>query len=194
MKTASVVAVALLALGFGVFMLRTARQPHFLGFTPPNVRLPEVTLMDDRGAAFTFSQLYPKAYALFFGYTHCQDTCPMTLAKLERARISLTPERRRATTIVFVTVDPSRDTPARLHQYLALFGPGLVGVTGTRRALKTLYTALGVWSVRIGKGPNYDMGHTTTVFFVDPSGHIRTIHDWQDARGDLLHDFNELTT
>jgi protein SCO1 len=187
-------ACALLALGFGLFIIRAAGQPHFLGAVPPNLRLPEVTLIDDRGEAFTFSQLHAKAYALFFGYTHCQDTCPMTLAKLERARMSLAPERRRATTIVLVTVDPSRDTPARLHRYMALFGPRLVGLTGTRQALKTLYAALGVWSVRIGKGPSYEMGHTATVFFVDPWGRIRTIHDWQDAPLDLLHDFSELTT
>ena len=196
MKTAAAVALAcaLLAVGLGLFIVRMAHQPHFLGSTPPNVRLPEVTLIDDRGAPFMFSQLHATAYALFFGYTYCQDTCPMTLAKLERARMGLAPEQRHATTIVFVTVDPSRDTPARLHQYTALFGPGLVGLTGTRQALKTLYAALGVWSVRIGKGSNYEMGHTATVFFVDPLGHIRTVHDWQDAPRDLLHDFNELTT
>ncbi len=195
MKTASAVALAcaLLGLGFGLFIIRTTHQPHFLGSVPPSVRLPEVVLVDDRGAAFTFSRLHAKAYALVFGYTHCRDTCPMTLAKLERARTSLAPEKLNATTIVFVTVDPSRDTPARLHQYMALFGPGLVGVTGTRQALKTLYTALGVWSARVGEESNYEMGHTTTVFFVDRWGRIQTIHDWQDAPRDLLHDLNELT-
>ncbi|MGC2634137.1 MAG: SCO family protein [Candidatus Cybelea sp.] len=92
-----------------------------------------------------------------------------------------------------VTVDPARDTPARLHEYIARFGSGLVGVTGTRESLKTLFRSLGIWSVRIGKGPNYEMGHTASVFFVDPSGRIRTIHDWQDAPRDLAHDFMELT-
>jgi protein SCO1 len=196
MKKAVVIALAcvLLPLGVGALIIRAAPQHHFWGSTPPNVSLPEVTLIDDRGAPFTFSQLRAKAYALVFGYTNCRDTCPMTLAKLERARTSLARGKRPATTIVFVTVDPSRDTPARLHHYVALFGPGLVGVTGTRQALKTLYAALGVWSEKIGKEPNYEMGHTTTVFFVDPLGRIRTIHDWQDALRDLLHDFNELTT
>lgn len=195
MKTAATVALvcALLALGLGLFIVRTAHQPHFLGSTPPNVRLPEVTLIDDRGAPFMFSRLHATAYALFFGYTYCQDTCPMTLAKLERARMGLAPEQRHATTIVFVTVDPSRDTPARLHQYMALFGPGLVGLTGTPQALKALYAALGVWSVRIGKGSNFEMGHAATVFFVDPWGRIRTIHDSQDSERDLAYDFGELT-
>ncbi|MGB8910368.1 MAG: SCO family protein [Candidatus Cybelea sp.] len=196
MKTAFAVALAcaLLAFGLGLFVIRMALQPHFLGSTPPNVRLPEVTLIDDGGAPFKFSQLHATAYALFFGYTHCQDTCPLTLAKLERARTSLTPEKRRATTIFFVTVDPTRDTPARLHRYMALFGPGLVGLTGGRQALKTLYAALGVGSARIGKGQNYEMGHTDAVFFVDPSGRIRTVHDWHDAQQDLTHDFTELAT
>lgn len=194
MKTVFAVALtcALLAFGFGLYIMGTARQPHFLGSAPPNVRLPEVTLIDDGGAPFKFSQLHAAAYTLFFGFTHCQDTCPLTLAKLERARMSLAPEQRRATTIVFVTVDPSRDTPARLHRYMALFGPELVGLTGTRQALKTLYAALGVWSARIGKGQNYEMGHTDAVFFVDPLGRIRTVHDWHDAQQDLTHDLTEL--
>ena len=196
MKTVSAVALAcaLLALGFGLLIVRTAHQQHFLGSAPPNIRLPDVSLIGDRGNAFTFAQLHGTAYALFFGYTHCQDTCPVALAKLERARMSLPPEKRDATTIVFVTVDPSRDTPAQLHRYMAMFGPQLVGVTGTRQSLKTLYTALGIWSARIGKGPNYEMGHTASVFFVDPSGRIRTIYDWQDAPQDFARDFMELTT
>lgn len=192
--SAVALACALVALGFGLLTVRTPHQPNFLGPAPPNLELPEVALTDDRGAEFKFSQLHGTAYALSFGYTHCRDTCPMTLAKLERARMSLPPEKRLETTIVFVTVDPSRDTPVVLHRYMALFGPGLVGVTGTRPALKALYAALGVWSARIGAGTHYEMGHTASVFFVDPSGRVRTIDDGQDAPRDLLHDFNELTT
>jgi protein SCO1 len=186
------VLAGVLVVGLGAFAIEMVRQPHFAGSAPPSVRLPDVRLVDDRGQAFTFGQLRGTAYALFFGYTHCPDTCPITLAKLERARTSLAPEEQRATTVVFVTVDPSRDTPARLHRWLALFGPGLVGVTGAREGLRTLYAALHVWAVRIGKGPNYEMGHTSTIFFVDRLGNIRTIHDWQDAPQDLAHDFKEL--
>lgn len=192
-RWAVVLACVILALGLALLVIRTQRQPHFMGSAPLNVGLPDVALIDDRGERFTFSDLHARAYALVFGYTHCTDTCPMTLAKLERARTSLAPEERRNTTIVFVTGDPARDTPARLHEYIARFGPGLVGVTGTRQSLKALSRALGIWSVRIGKGPNYEMGHTASVFFVDPSGRIRTIHDWQDAPRDLAHDFIELT-
>ncbi|MGA8797369.1 MAG: SCO family protein [Candidatus Cybelea sp.] len=192
-RLAVVLACVILALGLALLATRTQRRPHFLGFAPPNVGLPDVALVDDRGRRFAFSELQTRAYALVFGYTHCTDTCPMTLAKLERARMSLAPEERRNTTIVFVTVDPARDTPARLHEYIARFGSGLVGVTGTRQPLKTLFRSLGIWSVRIGKGPNYEMGHTASVFFVDPSGRIGTIHDWQDAPQDLAHDFMQLT-
>ena len=189
-----VLSCVILVLGLALLAIRMQRQLHFVGSAPLNLRLPDVALIDDRGERFTFSDLHARAFALVFGYTHCSDTCPMTLAKLERARTSLAPEQRRNMTIVFVTVDPTRDTPARLHEYIARFGPGLVGVTGTRQSLKTLSRALGIWSVRIGKGPNYEMGHTASVFFVDRSGRIRTIHDWQDAPRDLAHDFTELTT
>ncbi len=192
-RLAVVLACVILALGLALLVIRTQRRPHFVGFAPPNVGLPDVALTDDRGERFRFSELNTKGYALVFGFTHCADTCPMTLAKLERVRMSLAPGERRNTAIVFVTVDPARDTPARLHEYIARFGSGLVGVTGTRQSLKTLSSALGIWSVRIGKAPNYEMGHTASVFFVDRSGRIRTIQGWQDAPRDFAHDFMELT-
>jgi protein SCO1 len=192
MRVAVAFAGVLVLFGLVALAVRTALQPRLVGSAAPNLRLPDVPLVDDRNRPFTFAELRGTAYALFFGYTHCPDTCPITLAKLERARLSLPTEKQRATAIVFVTVDPSRDTPPRLHRYVTSFGPGLIGVTGTSHALQTLDAALDVWSVRIGKGPNYQMGHTDAVFFVDPSERIRTVHDWHDSQRDLVNDFNEL--
>jgi protein SCO1 len=186
------VAGVLVLLALGALATKAVLRPQLTGLAAPNVRLPDVLLIDDRGRPFTFAELRGTAYALFFGYTHCSDTCPVTLAKLERARLGLAVQQQRATAIVFVTVDPSRDTPARLHRYLTAFGPGLVGVTGTPQALKALGAALDVWSAQLGKGPKYQMGHTDAVFFVDPSGRVRTIHDWHDAQRDLTHDFSVL--
>lgn len=191
---ATVFASALACLGALAVTSCALRESHFTGSNPPRVSLPDVVLVDDRGDGFTFDRLKGSAFALFFGFTHCPDTCPTTLAKLERSRMALPQAERDRTRIVFVTVDPPRDTPAALHRYVTMFGPGLIGVTGTPQALKTLYGALGIWSVRIGKGPNYDMGHTSTVFFFDPQGNVRTLHDWQDSPADLTHDFKELTT
>ncbi len=181
--------VALVALGVPA----CTSDKHFEGSRPPNVTLPDVALVDDSGQPFAFSTLHGKGYALFFGYTHCPDTCPATLAKLERARVALPQTQRRKTTIVFVTVDPARDSPRQLHRYMALFGPGLIGVTGSPQALKMLYDRLGVWSVRLGRGPNYEMGHTSTIFFVDVDGRPRALHDLQDPVASLSHDFRELT-
>jgi protein SCO1 len=179
--------------GVGALAIKIVGQQQFSGASPANIRLPDIQLVDDRNDPFTFGRLRGTAYALFFGYTHCPDTCPITLAKIERARLSLPPQNQQATTIVFVTVDPSRDTPAELHRYRALFGAGLVGVTGTQQALHALYSTLHVWSVRIGKGPNYEMAHTSTIFFVDRGGNVRAIRDWQDGPQALARDFKELT-
>ena len=151
--------------------------------------IPGVALVDDRGKPFSLAQTAGTPYALFFGYTHCPDVCPTTLAKLARAKASVSASASR---IVFVTVDPSRDTPPVLHRYVALFGRGIIGVTGQPASLKTLYNALGIWSVRIGNGPNYEMGHTSTVFFVDGFGRVRSLRDWADPQTAFVDAFKEI--
>lgn len=159
---------------------------------PFTKEIPNVALVDDRGASFSFAQLRGTPYALFFGYTHCPDTCPITLAKLERAKASLPGNGSGKSRIVFVTVDPPRDTPRVLHRYVAQFGSGVIGVTGRPASLRQLYKALGIWSVRIGHGPNYEMGHTATIFFVDGSGRIRSLHDWAETPAEFAIAFEEM--
>lgn len=165
---------------------------HFSGQPAGSLKVPNVELVADDGRPFRFSELRGTAYMLFFGFTHCLDTCPLTLAKLERARESLPADEKRSAVVVFATVDPGRDKPAHLHAYLHRFGPGMVGVTGTNVALKTLDRGLGVWAQRLSNGPNYDMSHTTTIYFVDAGGSIRTLHDSQDSQRELNSDLAEL--
>jgi protein SCO1/2 len=181
------VAVVILGVGVAVYLF----LPHETGLAAKH--LPDVTLTDDRARPFTFAQLHGTEYALFFGYTHCPDTCPATLAKLERAREALDAAKRDTTAIVFVTVDPERDTPAVLHRYVGLFGSGVVGVTGSPAALNDVERSLGVWAARIGRGKEYEMGHTSTVFFIDGGGHIRSLHDYTDAPTALQQAFEELS-
>lgn len=166
-------------------------QPHASGIG--SLRLPDASLTDDGGKPFTFSQLRGTPYALFFGYTHCPDTCPTTLAKLEHARQELSAQTRDTTKIVFVTVDPQRDTPATMHRYVSLFGTGVIGVTGPSAELQRVYDSLGVWAQRIGKGRDYEMGHTSSVFFVDAAGRFRSLHDWGDPPATFAASFKELT-
>ena len=118
---------------------------------------------------------------VFFGFVNCPDVCPTTLATLAAVRNSLAdlaePYRPR---VVLVSVDPARDTPAVLAQYVLHFDPSFVGVTGSPAALDTLTRALGV-AVIVGPADaagNYSVDHTAAVFLVDPEA---------PRRGSLQH-------
>lgn len=145
---------------------------------------PDFTLSDDGGHIWTLSGQQGKAVLLTFGFTHCTDTCPATLAKL--ARIAESSQRRAGTTeIAFVTIDPARDTVPVVHRFVARFAmPGdtaLVGLTGTAAQIERVESAYHVWSAPTAHG----MAHTAVVFFIDPRGRIRSMHDDDDSEASL---------
>lgn len=127
---------------------------------------------------------------IFFGYTHCPDVCPLTLAALEQAKSKLVSEHGFGDElqIVFVSVDPARDTPKFLGQYVGHFDQDFLGVTGTESALKRLTGQLGILSVARHQGDdtkNYLVDHTTAVLVIGPQrqllGLLRAPH-----QGDAL--------
>jgi len=143
---------------------------------------PDFTLSDDAGNGWTPS-LQGKAMVLLFGFTHCMDTCPATLAKLERLTKELGPHAGDVN-IVFVTIDPQRDSGPVLRRFLSNFAqPGaahLVGLTGTPAQIESVERAYHVWSQKIpGKRRNmeYDEAHTSVIFLVDANGRMRGMHD-----------------
>lgn len=124
-------------------------------------------LTDQNGNHFSLDQTRGQAVALYFGFTHCRDTCPQTLALLGKARekAGLTPAKLR---IVMVSVDGSRDTPAALRAFFEKVGVKATGLTGNPQALRRAYKAYGV-AVIPQKG---DIVHTDTIFLINPSGRI----------------------
>lgn len=141
---------------------------------------PDFTLTDQSGAPWSLSQQHGKAVALFFGFTHCEDTCPTTLAKLGKAAAG-----RPDAEIAFVTVDPQRDTPAVMRAYVKRFaGAPIVALTGTPQQIAAVERAYHVWSQKIPgrRGANdYDEAHIATVFFIDSHGGQRAIADQTDS-------------
>lgn len=110
---------------------------------PPRA-LGDFTFTDHTGAAFSSSDLRGTPSVLFFGFTHCPDVCPITLARLAAARRALSGADQARVRVVFVTVDPMRDTPARMAEFLAPFGPGITGLTAPLGTLAPLLRELGV--------------------------------------------------
>ncbi|MCE1235025.1 MAG: SCO family protein [Hyphomicrobiales bacterium] len=108
---------------------------------------------------------------VYFGYTHCPDVCPLGLQTIADALDALG-EKAKAISPIFVTVDPDRDTPDVMKDYVGFFHPSLVGVTPTADELKIMAKAWRVKyaKVEVGEGRPYLMDHTATILFSDPAG------------------------
>jgi protein SCO1/2 len=179
----------LLPLSFAVLALATGCSPHVrvddgIGTaTLERKAAPPLVLTDATGKPFRLADRRDREVVLFFGYTHCPDVCPTTLANLARIdRAKLSPEQRAKVVIAFVTVDPARDTPARLAKYVRLFGPSIVGLRGTDAQLAVVEHDWHVWhqKTHVTKS-GYDVSHSSTIFVVAPGGDLVAVHDWADS-------------
>ncbi|MGH8746784.1 MAG: SCO family protein, partial [Burkholderiales bacterium] len=133
-----------------------------------------LSLTDPSGKLRTLADFRGKVVVLFFGYTHCPDVCPTTLAELSQVMKSLGPDADRVQ-VLFVTVDPERDTPAVLARYVTAFDPRFLGLYGdaaaTRRAAKEFKV---FYEKRKGSSPGeYTMDHSAGTYVIDPKGRLR---------------------
>ena len=136
--------------------------------------LPEFALTAADGARFGRAQLTGHWTLLTFGYSHCPDTCPATLAELARVRRELAaPGPVRPPWIVFVTLDPEHDTPQRLAVYLAQFNASFAGLTGAAATLATLAQALGATALAAAPAADgYRVAHSSAVYLIDPAARL----------------------
>lgn len=129
------------------------------------------SLHTTEGASFTEADLVGTPSVMFFGYTFCPDVCPTTLAESTgwRQALGLTPDDLR---IIFVTVDPERDTPEALTSYLASFGSPIIGLSGTPEETETAKKAFGVYAQKVedASSSEYLMDHTASVFMIGADG------------------------
>lgn len=141
--------------------------------------LTDFALVDQEGRAFDLASLRGKWTFIFFGFTHCPDICPTTLAELARVRTALAGRAPADDDIdfVFVSVDPHRDSTIDLARYVHHFDPRLRGVTGDPEQIATLAAGLGA-AYRVEWSPgaaDYPVYHTTAVFLVDPDARHRAV-------------------
>jgi protein SCO1 len=155
------------------------------------ITAPDFTLTDQHGQPWSLAAQRGKVVALFFGYTHCADTCPATLAKLAAA-VDSQGNASHGAEIAFVTIDPQRDSPAALARYITRFGGApIVGLTGRPAQVAAVEKAYHVWSQRIpGRhgSDEYDDSHTAIVFLIDRSGTITAMHDDSDTVSSIAGD------
>ena len=128
------------------------------------------SLTGANGKPFSSASLNGKPYAIFFGFTHCPDVCPVTLGRLAKLRKELNAGER-PFEILFVTVDPERDTPAEVGKYAALFNTPITGLTGSPAAVEQVKKQFGIYSKKVPDGQaGYSVDHTSTVLLFDKSG------------------------
>ncbi|WP_265571255.1 SCO family protein [Sphingomicrobium nitratireducens] len=125
------------------------------------------TLVDSAGEPFSSTRLAGRPYAIFFGFTHCPDVCPTTLARLVGMREELGAD---SFDIVFVSVDPARDGPEEIGKYGKLFETPIIGLTGSQVQIDKVKKQFGVFSEKVGTAENYNVDHTASVFLMDVNG------------------------
>lgn len=132
----------------------------------PQLRLPDITLTATDGTSFNLrADTRHPLTLVFFGYTHCPDECPLTTANVAVALGDLPSEVRDQVQVLFVTADPTRDTPQRNREYLDRFDPTFEGLTGPREVIRTLVSELGVyWEKPTPTPTNYDVQHSLQVY------------------------------
>jgi protein SCO1 len=128
------------------------------------------SLIDQDGQPFSDHDLKGKTFLVFFGFTHCPDVCPTTLFEISEIMRTLGPEADR-TAALFISVDPERDTPQAMKDYLSSFDPHLRGLTGDAAALAAVAKAYRVYYKKVPlEGGDYTMDHTAIVYLMDKEG------------------------
>jgi protein SCO1/2 len=166
--------LALLAAGFAVAVVVGALLWRAIG-PRPHADGPAIggdfQLVDQTGHRVDQSLLRGKWTAVFFGYTYCPDVCPTTLQTLGAAAAGLG-DRRGDFQVVFITIDPARDTPSQLKDYLssAAFAPGVIGLTGRPDQIARVAKAYGVYFQQQGTGAGYSVDHSSAIYLMNPQG------------------------
>jgi protein SCO1/2 len=181
------------ALAAGIFVASKLNEPADLQtafvIPLPNA-LPDFSLLDQSGDLVNADTFRGQWDLVFFGFTNCPDICPTTLQVLASAKQKLIENGERTVPrIVLVSVDPERDTPELLGQYVDYFGEGNLGVTGELEGVSTLTAALGIY---FGKSPtedgNYGVDHSAAVLVINPDGEFSALFSAPHTVANFVHD------
>ncbi|WP_437879640.1 SCO family protein [Pseudomonas sp. LRF_L74] len=138
---------------------------------PQSRTLPDIGLTNQDAAPVQVNALKDQWSLLFFGYTFCPDICPATLAQVRQLRSQLKPEDQARLRVVLVSVDPSRDTPTQLKQYLGYFDPSFIGLTGETDKIQALASAVSIPFIPADTSkPGYTVDHSGNLVVLGPDG------------------------
>jgi protein SCO1 len=194
--------VAIVAIGAGALVARAvldrtqARNPGVTTATviAPARPLPDFSLVDQTGAPFDKNRLRGHWSLVFFGFTHCPDVCPTTLAMLAQVekKIAAAPPAV-APQIILVSVDPERDKPEQLAQYVKFFSPTFTGVTGPVAAIDDFTRVLGIPVARTPL-PNgdYTVDHSAAILLFDPEAALHALFSGPHSADAIAADYRRI--
>jgi protein SCO1/2 len=187
--------LALLTL-LGVAALARAAAPAAdtlkAGVLTPVMAAPDIELAGSHGKRLRLADFRGKVVLLAFGFSNCGEVCPITLATLARARKKLG-DAARDVQIVYVTVDPERDTAAQMKKFLGSFDPTFVGGVGTRAEIDAAQARYGISSVKNKNADgSYTIGHSSSIYMIDRAGGLRAVMPYGHPVDDFVHDLKIL--
>jgi protein SCO1/2 len=143
------------------------------------------TLVDQTGKTVTDADYRGKPMAVFFGFTHCPEVCPTTLFEITSRLQKLGPQADKLQ-VLFITVDPERDTPQQLALYLQSFDPRIVGLSGTREQVDAALASYKAYAKKVPTADGYTMDHSASTYLMDAKGGFRTIMDYHEEEASAL--------
>lgn len=160
-------------------------------FEPPRAA-PDFTLPGTAGGPLSLRDWRGKVVVLGFGFTHCPEVCPVTLATLAAARKQLGADAADVQ-VLWITVDPERDDAARLRAYVTAFDPSFVGATGAEAQLAAVRKDYGIAAARVRKAGQPDSySHSAFTYLIDRQGRLRALMPYGHPAADFVHDLRIL--
>lgn len=186
----------LVLIAFGVlFSIFFAKPLTFRGtsYAEPFPPAPEIDLKKADGTVFKLSEQKGKVTLLFFGYTSCPDFCPTTLAEMKQVLDALDNDAEKVQ-VVFVTVDPEKDTSEKMQEYVNRFNSSFIGLSGSQAELQTIWTGYGIFRAEtdtetaLGKV----IDHTVRLYLIDLDGNLRLSYAYGTPYQDVVADIELL--
>lgn len=193
-----IIVISVAAIGLGVMFANSidpghGNAPAVSGLLWPNPKqLQPFTMQDHRGNPFGLDELKGNWSFLFFGYTHCPDICPITLSIMNQAYETMHAENPgKNIQVIFVSVDPQRDTQEVLHGYVNYFNREFIGLGGTPEQMHSLTQQMGIpyFYAPADESGNYNVDHSASLFLLDERARLVGIFSGQHQRDDIANRF-----
>jgi protein SCO1 len=187
---------SVLLIGVAVlFSMLFAQPASFRGtaYGEPFLPAPAIELQQANGEIFDLGAQKGSVVLIFFGFTSCPDVCPTTLAELNIALDGMK-ARSEDVQVIFISVDPERDTPEKIQEYVERFNPSFIGLSGSLEELQPIWQNYGVFREVVpgSTALDYTVNHTARVILIDPLGNMRLSYGFQTPPEDIAHDVDIL--